>query len=112
MTTNKKEKFPCKVEICGKELDTHSELLKHLKNHIGNRQEVKCPYVVCTRIYINVQSFTGHISKKHQNELVREIAGNFYALLMNSNVIGKSITENDNFNNAPLHIGQIGRAHV
>ena len=63
---NNKGKYICTVEICQKEFDNFSCLLKHMKGHIHNKQEIKCPYSGCEKKYSIISSFTSHLTKVHK----------------------------------------------
>ena len=65
--SNERGKFTCTVNLCGKEFDTFKKFLKHLKFHISNKQAVNCPYQKCLKRYVNLSSFTSHLTRSHKN---------------------------------------------
>lgn len=66
-TSNERCKYMCSIDICKKEFDNFSKLVKHLKFHIKKKDQIMCPYPQCKNKYTVVSSFTGHMSKMHRN---------------------------------------------
>ena len=48
--------FVCSVLICGKQHYNYQEFMKHLKEHMRNGENVKCPFRNCDKKYRNVKS--------------------------------------------------------
>lgn len=67
-TANKHGKFICTVNLCQKQCDKFSVLLKHLKSHINRKQAIICPFSKCNKKYSILSSFTGHLTKKHRKQ--------------------------------------------
>lgn len=63
---NAEAKFICTAHHCKKTLDSYKELIKHLKAHMKSGLQTSCPFDGCDRMYQNIQSFSGHLSKVHR----------------------------------------------
>lgn len=72
VTADANSKFVCSITLCKKECDNRHTLIKHLKSHIRTDQTVQCPYEGCKHTYKQLNSFTGHLSKKHKS--AREVS--------------------------------------
>lgn len=59
-------KFICTVEICRQECESYRQLIKHLKDHLRRHEQIMCPYKRCRKKYINLNSFTSHLTKNHR----------------------------------------------
>ncbi|KAJ8669101.1 hypothetical protein QAD02_000360 [Eretmocerus hayati] len=64
-------KFLCTLEICQKECDTFSSLIKHLKSHLRGKEEISCPFRDRKGKYTILTSFTSHLTKKHRRDYKR-----------------------------------------
>ena len=87
ISCDKRGKFVCTVDICRKEFDNMYQLIKHLKFHISNQQEIVCPYQKCRKKYTVLSSFTGHLTrshKKHVDQKVINTGSNFEISTENS----------------------------
>ncbi|KAJ8673838.1 hypothetical protein QAD02_005100 [Eretmocerus hayati] len=69
--TSERGKFLCTLEICQKECDTFSSLIKHLKSHLRGKEEISCPFRDCKGKYTILTSFTSHLTKKHRRDYKR-----------------------------------------
>ncbi|KAJ8665784.1 hypothetical protein QAD02_007446 [Eretmocerus hayati] len=61
-------KFICTVISCRKECDVLSELIKHLKVHLNNQQEIVCPISGCRKKFVRSNSFSVHLSRYHRSD--------------------------------------------
>ena len=64
---NENGKFLCTMTICRKEFDNQNLLIKHLRFHIRNLDEVTCPFQKWVNKYKTISALTSHLSKKHRN---------------------------------------------
>ncbi|KAJ8682313.1 hypothetical protein QAD02_018105 [Eretmocerus hayati] len=64
-------KFICTVISCRKECDVLSELIKHLKVHLNDQQEILCPISGCRKKFSRSNSFSVHLSRYHRRNYRR-----------------------------------------
>ncbi|KAK3916809.1 Transcription factor IIIA, partial [Frankliniella fusca] len=73
---NDRGKYVCSVTVCKKEFDSYSPFLSHLYIHLNARIAVKCPHLICMKVYVNHKSMSSHLSRYHckkseSNEVVQ-----------------------------------------
>ena len=59
-------KYICDNVLCKQECSNFADLLKHLKLHISQKEQITCPYKNCRRTYKVLSSFTGHLTRSHK----------------------------------------------
>lgn len=57
----------CTVQTCICVSENYRPLVAHLKGHILQGTEVRCPFLSCQRVYKNKASFSSHLSRYHGN---------------------------------------------
>lgn len=54
---------------CAFKCDTVTSLVKHLKSHIKDGLETKCPFRGCNHSFTVASSFASHVSRKRVEDL-------------------------------------------
>ncbi len=65
----------CQIGYCHFTCTTLNDLIRHLKGHIDEGREIKCPFKSCERTFSVKSTFASHISRTHKNsppELLNE----------------------------------------
>ena len=65
--------FVCPLTFCRQECDDLQKFLKHLKDHLGERIEISCPFSNCTSRFKVKSSFTSHLSRCHRKHDMSQI---------------------------------------
>jgi len=60
------DKFKCSVQSWNTKCSL-SQLLKHMKLHIGSGMKVQCPILGCDRSFSNKSTLAAHFSVKHRS---------------------------------------------
>ena len=56
----------CSLVFCKQVRSNLKELDKHLKVHIDDGSNIKCPYNGCENLFKDKSSFSAHLSRQHQ----------------------------------------------
>ena len=73
--------FICSDLICGRQYYNYQEFMKHLKEHMRNGENVKCPFPNCDKKYRKVSSFTSHVSQHRSFSLTSTVTALSQALV-------------------------------
>ena len=57
----------CSLVFCKQVCSNLKQLNKHLKGHIDDGSNIKCPYNGCENLFKNKSSFSAHLSRQHQS---------------------------------------------
>lgn len=86
----------CNISPCKEKFTDIKYLTKHLKNHIRMGYSVECKYPICSASYINISSFTAHISRHHsvsQNLVFNsDSTDNSSSLIQQPNIMSSSLS--------------------
>ena len=93
---NSQCKFVCNIIFCKKQFKYYPNLIKHLKTRIERSINVQCPFSSCDKLYSNVSSFTGHISKLHKAAKNDNLILNNLLLEKDCSVCSKFLTNTSN----------------
>ena len=63
----------CAALTCAFQCDALTSLVKHLKSHIKDGLETKCPFRGCDRSFTVASSFASHVSRKHTSRRVEDL---------------------------------------
>ena len=63
----------CVALSCSFKCDTLTSLMKHLKSHVKEGLEIKCPFRGCDCSFSVASSFDSHISRKHNKKNVDDL---------------------------------------
>lgn len=55
------------LEYCHFTCTSLKDLIRHLKDHIDEGREIKCPFRSCERTFTVKSTFASHISRTHKN---------------------------------------------
>lgn len=58
----------CQIEYCLYKCTSLKDLIRHLKDHIDEGREIKCPFKSCVRTFCVKSTFASHISRTHKND--------------------------------------------
>ena len=65
--------FECQADHCSVKCTGLSDLFAHIKSHIRNGEKMACPFRNCSNEFVNISTFTSHLSRKHQNSSVQHL---------------------------------------
>jgi hypothetical protein len=71
-------------------------LIAHLKEHIEDGTEIKCPSNACTKSFSKKSSFTSHLSRYHRNFCIDHLASEYVIGPQNNSGTGQPV-QNENF---------------
>ncbi|KAK3930893.1 LOW QUALITY PROTEIN: PTS system EIIBC component SAR0193, partial [Frankliniella fusca] len=65
---NDRGKYVCSVTLLFEEYDSYTPFLSHLYIHLNARTAVKCPHLICMKVYVNHKSMSSHLSRYHSKK--------------------------------------------
>ena len=94
----------CSLGFCGKHVESLQDLIKHLKYHIMQGNEIICPFQNCGMKYSVKSSFSSHLSRRHKGRTNQQllpalVTGGHSSSMCNESETPHLSTSNSNGNN-------------
>lgn len=58
--------YECSVNFCQELCPNKQYLINHLRKHLKDKHDIKCPYKNCDKYFSNASTFSSHLSRYHR----------------------------------------------